>query len=123
MEMAIRTAGMVEGTPAWQLDRMVESAASQAWEDLNEPAPRAIEKISFESLNHAWAAMETMKTSFNLLEDNFATCAEKLEGTPEADKLAGLFDKLADIATECREIQAGIREECHRAWTERRSVG
>ncbi len=120
---AEKTAGMVRGTPDWQRRRLFEEDAEQAWEDLNEPAPRAIEKLSFEALNHAWAALETMRSSYQILEDNFATCAEKLKGTPEADKLAGLFDKLTDIATECREIQQELRNECHRAWTERRFAG
>lgn len=119
--VSIETAGR-RGTPDWQLDRMVESAAAQAWED-NQPEPVALSRYDFESINAAWAALETMGTSFNLLENNFADAMKFIDGTPEADKLASLFDSMADIATAVREIKKTLRVESHNAWTERRFAG
>ena len=114
------TAGRT-GTPDWQLDNMIEAEAAQAWE--NQSAARPLAGCDYDSINNAWAALETMRISFNLLEDHFATATRQIEGTPEADKLASIFDQLSDLATEVRSIQSTLKDAKAVAFTERRYAG
>lgn len=117
------TAGMVKGTPDWQLDRIYESECAEAWEKENEPQPTEISRYSFESINRAWAALETAKSTFGLLESEICEALESIIGTPQSDKLASLYDTISDLALEVKEIRDELKTESHRAWEGRRFAG
>ena len=122
METIIRTAGMTKGTPDWQLDRMYEEEVAQAWEDLNE-RPQPLNRFTYDTIISAWAALETGRVEFDLLEDNIAKALQHIEGTPESDKLAGLYDALVDLRIETMRIKDTLKKASHEAWQERRFAG
>ena len=126
METIILTAGMVKGTPDWQLDNQYEAETAAEWERQNAPDVEPINPLNcknFDQINLAWAQLETMKTEFGCIETNFTNAIDAIRNTPEADKLASIFDQMSDLVLEITNIRKHLRNEAHKAWTERRFAG
>ena len=123
MATIITTAGMAKGTPDWQLDRMYEEEVAQAWEKSNEQPPQPLNNFNYDTLISAWASLETGEMQFELLEDNLAKALQHIEGSPESDKLAELYDSMVDIRIEAMRIKDTLKQYAHKAWTERRFAG
>lgn len=122
MSIEVVTAGRT-GTPDWQLDRMFESECAAAWEKENECTPTQLSQKGFEQINYAWAALETARLNFQFLEEQFGTAINSIEGTPESDKLASLYDSLIDIKLEAQKIREALHQAKHEAFMEGRCAG
>lgn len=126
METIIVTAGMAKGTPDWQLDNQYEAETAAEWERQNAPDVEPINLLNrknYDSLIGAWASLETVKTEFACIETQFANAMENIKNTPESDRLASIFDQLSDLMLEVTAIRQHLRNEAHKAWTERRFAG
>ena len=121
-----RTAGMVRGTPEWQLDNQYEAETAAEWERQNAPEEEPINLLNrkdYDTLISAWAALENVKAEFGLMETEFAKVMEKIPNSPESDRLASVFDQMADLMLEVTAIRQRLRNEAHKAWKERRFAG
>lgn len=120
-----KTAGMVRGTPEWQLDNQYEAETAAEWERQNAEAEpiNLLNRKDYDTLISAWAALENVKAEFGLMETNFAKAMEKIPNTPESDRLASVFDQLSDLMLEVTAIRQRVRKEAHNAWAERRFAG
>lgn len=125
-ETVERTAGMVRGTPEWQLDNQYEAETAAEWARQNAPEEEPINLLNrkdYDTLISAWAALENVKAEFGLMETNFAKAMEKIPNTPESDRLASIFNQLSDLMLEVTAIRQRLRKEAHNAWSERRFAG
>ena len=104
-----RTAGMIHGTPDWQLDMMVEEDAARAWEALNAEPVKPITQISRMKRIQAWADIETAITAdINNAIEWIAKAYNAIEDTPTGDRLAVIYGQLGEIKTDLLEIQKEI---------------
>ena len=112
----VRTAGMVNGTPDWQLDRMYEDEAARAWEWLNEQPKDAFDLVEPEKLLDVYAHLDTVKDiNIDHALEWIDETMELLKGTPEHDKLAMLHDALSDIGYDLMQIA----NKAHEYWRKR----
>ena len=123
MELLIKTAGMTHGTPDWQLDNQYEAESAAEWEKQNGTEVTALNRKSFDSLNRAWAALETARLDFESLQNYIATACQHIDGTTEGDKLASIYDTLSDLRIEVKAIREKLRNEKHEAYTDGRCAG
>lgn len=102
MTTIVRTAGMVQGTPDWQLDRMYEAECARKWEEQNKEDSilRAIEKLN-DALSLVFKA-----------ESRLGSAADKVNGTPMDDKIMSVLDTMELLEVDisrlknelCREV-------------------
>ena len=111
-----RTAGMVIGTPDWQLDMMYEGESAEMWEKSNEQPKEPLDFIEEQKLLGAATKLFVAKTSD--LDNALTWISEAVDliaGTPEADKLASIYDAVSDLSYEMMQIQQKVLKK----WEER----
>ena len=114
VEIKIITAGMVHGTPDWQLDRMVESEAAAAWEDQQvKEVPKPLDSFSFDQKNEAHSSLTVVDLDFSSIKKYLAEACDAIPGTPEADKMASIYDAVSDLYAEMIEIKETIHKSMH----------
>ena len=119
MTMMIKTAGMVQGTPDWQLDRMYETESARMWEGQQEQAlPAPIEKYSNDTLIEVFAKLDTMRYNFEAIVQWFGDAARMIDGTNESAKIASIADTVSDLGFEARQLQKSIKAVYDRRWSE-----
>lgn len=97
----VKTAGMVHGTPDWQLDRMYESELAQAWEDGQmEEKANPLEQFDFDALNEAHSSLYVALLDCKSLVKFIGETMDAIPGTPEADKLAAISDQVSDLSAD-----------------------
>lgn len=102
----MRTAGMVNGTPDWQLDMMYENESAMMWEAQQEqPKANPLERFDFDALNAAHAHLSVPELDCKSIVDFIGRTIDEIPGTPEADKLASLADEVSDIYAEIKKIR------------------
>lgn len=112
----MRTAGMVTGTPDWQLDLMYEGESAEMWEKANEQPKEPLDFIEPNNLLEAYSKLWTAKTcDFDNALRWISEAIENLKGTPEADRLASIYDAVSDLSYEVRKIY----EKAHKKWEAR----
>ena len=105
MEASIRRAGDVVGTPDWQLDRMYEDESAKKWEEQTKRAADPMDFIEPEDLLYASTHLEVAKeVNFDNALEWISKTIDLLKGTPEADKLAEIYDRLSDLSSEMMQI-------------------
>ena len=110
-----KTAGMTKGTPDWQLDNLFEGECAEEWEKANEPEPKALDRFDYDSITRAWTALEGARIQYELLENRICDALQRIEGTPESDKLASIYDSLTNLRLETKEIRETLKKESHKA--------
>ena len=116
MTTMVRTAGMVNGTPDWQLDRMWESESARKWEEQQEQPKDAFDFVEPEDLLAVYAHLNTAKeTSIDHAIEWTEKAMELIKGTPEYDKLAVLYDTLSDVGYDMMQIA----DKAHKYWRKR----
>ena len=116
VEIKIMTAGMVHGTPDWQLDRMVESEAAAAWEDQQvKDVPKPLDSLTFNQKNEAHSSLTVVELDFKGVKKYLSDACDAIPGTPEADKLASIYDTVSDLYAEVIEIRKTIHKSMHGA--------
>lgn len=99
------------GTPDWQLDQMVEEESDRIWAEQNqtdEPKPAKLDKLSFEDKNHSHACLAVVSLDFDSILHYMDEAMKHIPGTPEADKLAGFYNTIADLKVDTDEIKKAI---------------
>ena len=93
-------AGMVRGTPDWQLDLMRESESEKKWEKLNTPTDGETLRQGAKSLGYAINELDEACDCVN-------EAAEMLVDTPEGDRVRSILDDmeaiLKGLKSMCRE--------------------
>ena len=116
MSVVIKKAGDVVGTPDWQLNLMYETESDRLWEEQNKQPEDPLDSIDMDNLLEASCNLNTAKTCDN---DNaldwIAKAIELIKGTPEAEKLADIYDRLSDLTYE----MVLIHDRLHLKWRER----
>lgn len=92
------TAGMCNGTPDWQLDRMYENENSILWEKQNKPTDETTLKLAAKSL---FLAIEELDSSCDLVNE----ACEMLVDTAEGDRLSSVLQDMERTLKEIREMQ------------------
>lgn len=109
METIVRTAGMVQGTPDWQLDRLYEIESERLWEEQQEePKANPLEKYDFDALNDAHSCFTVIKSDYRSIIKYIGFAIDAIPGTPEADKLAEISDTISDLWADMKEISAKL---------------
>ena len=98
MTTMVRTAGMVQGTPDWQLDRMYEGESSKAWEAQNTRTDGETLRQAAKSLDYAIGELDDACDSVN-------EAAEALVDTPEGDRVRSILDEMEEVLKSIREMQ------------------
>ena len=101
----MKTAGMVKGTPDWQLDMMYESESDRLWEEQqDQPKANPLEKFNFDALNEAHASLLVSLIECKSIDKYIGEAIEAIPGTPEADKLALIADSISDLCADIKDI-------------------
>ena len=101
----VKTAGMVQGTPDWQLDLMYESETDRLWaEQQDQPKANPLEKFDFDALNEAHANLHVPLLDCKSIVKYIGEAIEAIPGTPEADKLASIADQISDLSADINDI-------------------
>lgn len=108
--MMEKTAGMVQGTPDWQLDRMWETESAKIWEALNAEPVSATQKLDGKKRRIACGMIEMMlHMDMAPALEWIAQAYNEVENTPAGDRLAMIYDRMSDIKTDLRCIAAEIK--------------
>lgn len=100
MTTIVRTAGMVNGTPDWQLDLMWEGESARIWEEQNAPDPYETQmKNAAIDMKCACGDTGISKAIYYLMD-----AQEELKGTPMEDKVGSLIEVLEDIECDIRSL-------------------
>ena len=86
----MKTAGMVQGTPDWQLDRMIETEAADQWARLNTPTDGETLRQAAKSLGYAIDELDVVCDSVN-------EAAEALKDAPEGDRVRSILDDMEQV--------------------------
>lgn len=105
----MKTAGMVNGTPDWQLDRMIEIEADKQWEEQQpKETAKRLDDYGFDDFNEAHADLVVVLSSIGRKYGGALKYIEQaidaIKGTPEADKMTELYDAICDIRYEFKQI-------------------
>ena len=92
------TAGMVHGTPDWQLDLMRESESAAMWEKLNAPTDKETLREGAKSLGQA---IYELDGACDFVDD----AAELLADTPEGDKVRSILDDMEHILKDLKSMR------------------
>lgn len=93
----MKTAGMVNGTPGWQLDQMFDAESEKLWEG----------KTSDEEYL-AVSRMSEALTELRKAQSKVLTAAAYVSGTPHEAKLLSIFNGLEDLDEEITRLKEGI---------------
>ena len=93
------TAGMVHGTPDWQMDMMYESESARMWEEQNEH-DRNWDKM-LEAVGFLNVALEQM----NKVTDSLVGAKEEVENLPCEYKIGSLIESYEDLICEVEKIR------------------
>ena len=111
-----KTAGMVHGTPDWQLDRMYEEESARIWAQQNAEPAEPVMRISGKKRLEAWSYIEVaILADLDLAEEWLISAHGIIRNTPQGDKLAGLIDQITDLRMDLRQIQQEIKGKGFRA--------
>ena len=114
----VKTAGMVHGTPDWQLDRMYENESDRIWAEQNQEHPEAFDLLPSEILLEVYTHLLTAKEcNLDHALEWIGDTMNKVVGTPEYDKLASIYDSINNIVPEVMKISNKALESWRkRAW-------
>ena len=104
--------------PDSKLDAMYEVAVDRMWEEMQPKEMEAEDpytKFSFNTLNDAWACLETSMLDFEGIQKFVDMAMGQIEGTPEHDKLGSIYDSVMDLQAEVMKIKALIRKKASEA--------
>ena len=105
----VKTAGMVQGTPDWQLDLMYESELAQAWEDGQvKDKVQPLERFDFDALNESSSSLSVVLLDAKSMIKYLGQAIDAVPGTPEAHKLAAFSDMVSDLAYDIKQIQEAM---------------
>ena len=93
--MSVRTAGMVQGTPDWQLDLRVETTAADEWARQNSTRRDFDLRPCHSSLK---MALSCVRNATNYL----AAAADKVNGSPLDSEIMTLLGRLEEIEVDLR---------------------
>lgn len=103
MTTFVRTAGMVQGTPDWQLDRMYETESAQMWAEGNR---YDIIYSLADARSDLGDAMRYLEEAVKDAED-WHSCEGKIRSM--IDSVEALMDEIKDLKTELeREVKMRI---------------
>jgi hypothetical protein len=116
METIVRTAGMVQGTPDWQLDRMYENESDRIWAEQNTEQPEALDFVPVVTL----VEMHRDLVFANDFDLNAAlywieNAMNRIHDTPEYDRLASIYDAVSDLRFEIKKIS----DKAEQSWRKR----
>lgn len=89
-----------------ELDRMIEEECGKAWAE-QQITVTPINQPSQEQRIEADASARLALDNFNRGMEWLDTTMERVKGTPEADKLASIYDQISDLVYEVRQIKKG----------------
>lgn len=89
-----------------ELDRMIEAECEKGWEEQQAEVAQ-MRTLTEEEMVNAFASCAVAISCFDHLLDWIATTIDRSKGTPEADKLAGMYDELSDRRLELKKIKEG----------------
>lgn len=92
------TAGMVQGTPDWQLDLMRETETAAEWESQNTPADTEMLKLAGRELEYAIDELDRACDSVN-------AAMEDLVDTPEGDRVASILQEMEEELKNLRSMK------------------
>ena len=117
MSIVIKRAGDVVGTPDWQLNRLYENESDRMWEEMNRTEiSDPLDEVDTQNLLSVSTHLETAKEcDFDFALDWISKSIELIKGTPEADKLASIYDAVSDLSYEMMQIA----KKAHEKWRER----
>ena len=97
MTTIVRTAGMVNGTPDWQLDRMYEAKSARMWEEQN-------------ARDKAWDRMIEACGYLNVVGEHLDKALTSLIGAK--DEVEGLDCewKIGSIMDSCEELMCEVEK-------------
>lgn len=104
------------------MEKRFDQAVDQMWEEMQ---PKAIEvedpylKFDFNTLNDAWASLETSLLDFGGIERFIDHAMEEIKGTPEHDELASIYDSITDLEAEVIKIKTKLKNEASKAFDRR----
>ena len=90
-----KTAGMVHGTPDWQLDHMYEAEGARIWEEQNREMP--VSDIDY-ALGDAWTQLCTVC-------DKLAEAAEHADGFPVEQRIMSMLSGVEEMQDEIRRMR------------------
>ena len=91
----MKTAGMVTGTPDWQLDLWFDQESDRMWQKLNTTTDG-------ETLRQAAKALKFAINELDESCDCVNEAAEILVDTPEGDKVASILEEMENILKELK---------------------
>ena len=99
MTTMVKTAGMVQGTPDWQLDLMYAQESSDLWKQLNTETDGETLRQAAKSLGYAINELDEACDCVN-------EAAEALTDTAEGDKMLSILDEMEKILDELKSYRA-----------------
>ena len=95
----MKRAGDVQGTPDWQLDRMIEMDMAMTWEQQNRDVKE--ERMLRQALPDMEVAVETLRGAIHSLNAAYTL----LENTPTGDKVISVMDGLEDTLCDLKTLR------------------
>ena len=89
-----------------ELDRMIEAECERAWDE-QQITITPIAQLTQEQRIDADASARLADDNFRRGLDWLATTAERVPGTPDADRLNSIYDQISDLVHEMRQIKKG----------------
>ena len=93
----------VDNLSAWQIDQMVEDAAAQKWEELNEPDPNNGRKD--ESSDSLQKAIEALSKAWDWIYQ----AVDDVDGLPIADEIESFEEEVIGIKTGLKAMQDKLK--------------
>lgn len=107
----MKTAGMVKGTPDWQLDKMYEDESDRLWtEQQEQPKANPLKQFGFDELNDAHSSLCVPLLDCQSIVKFIGDAINAIPGTPEADKLASIADEVSDLEAEIDKISKTLHD-------------
>lgn len=89
-----------------ELDHMIEAECARAWAE-QQITITPVTQPTQEQRIDASASAQIADDNFRRGLDWLATTMERVAGTPDADKLASIYDQISDLGYEVRQIMKG----------------
>lgn len=89
-----------------ELDRMIEAECERAWAEQQINITPIVQPTQEQRID-ASASAQLADDNFRRGMDWLSTTMERVAGTPDADKLASIYDQMSDLAYEVRQIVKG----------------
>ena len=105
MTTIVRTAGMVNGTPDWQLDRMYETDTAKKLEQVYADEPDYTKQID---------ALKAVRKTLESVVDNLLAAEDELDNTPFEDsygvKIREMIYRVEDVDCDVGAIMNRLKE-------------